>query len=158
MKREELQEEIGIEIENIRITIQELNAIYRDVGKMAPTVRDKTAAAAFLAQFYNGIENVLKRITRFHGIPLPTGDTWHVDLFRRFCVPPMHPLPLLFDESLASELAAYRKFRHVVHHGYGFQLEWERMDEGIRHVDDIFMRFQERLEAYMRNLQSTTAS
>jgi hypothetical protein len=156
MKREDLQEEIGIEIENIHITIQELNAIYRDVGEKAPSVRDKTAAAAFLAQFYNGIENILKRISRFHGIPLPTGDTWHVDLFRRFCVPAGHPLPPLFDESLASELAAYRKFRHVVHHGYGFQLEWERMEEGIRHVDGIFQRFQVSLEAYFQTFPPGT--
>ncbi len=153
MKHEELQEEISIEIENIRITIEELNAICRDIGTMAPSVRDKTAAAAFLAQFYNGIENILKRISRFHGIPIPTGNTWHVDLFRQFCLPPVQPLPLLFDETLASELAPYRKFRHVVHHGYGFQLEWERMEEGVRRVDDIFERFQEGLESYLRSLQ-----
>jgi len=152
MKREDIQEEISIEIENIRMTIQELNAIYRDVEGKTPSVRDKTAAAAFLAQFYSGIENILKRISHFLGVPLPSGDTWHVDFFRRFCIPPLHPLPLLFDAPLASELAAYRKFRHVVHHGYGFQLEWERMEEGIRHVDDIFERFLVSLEAYIKAL------
>jgi len=68
-------------------------------------------------------------------------------------------LPPLFDESLASELAAYRKFRHVVHHGYGFQLEWERMEEGIRRVENVFARFQGSLEEYLRALQPmTTAS
>jgi hypothetical protein len=40
-----------------------------------PTVREQTAAAAFLAQFYNGIENILKRISIFYEVPLPTGDT-----------------------------------------------------------------------------------
>jgi hypothetical protein len=158
MNSEDIHEEIGIEIENIQLTIQELNAIYLDVGGKQPSVRDKMAAAAFLAQFYGGIENILKRISRFYDAPLPKGDTWHVDLFRRFCTPPMYPLPLLFDEPLASELAAYRKFRHVVHHSYGFQLDWERMEEGIRRVENIFERFQENLKEYLRVLPPTTTA
>jgi len=52
-----------------------------------PTVREKTAAAAFLAQFYGGIENILKRIHRYYGIPLSTGDAWYIEIFKRFCNP-----------------------------------------------------------------------
>jgi hypothetical protein len=64
---------------------------------LEPTVRENAAAAAFLAQFYNGIENILKRICRCHNVPLPTGDTWHTVLFQRFCSPAYADLPLLFD-------------------------------------------------------------
>ena len=32
--------------------------------------------------------------------PLPSGDTWHIDLFERCCSPPYSPLPALFDEFL----------------------------------------------------------
>ena len=78
------------------------------------SMRNKTAAAAFLAQFYGGIENILKRISRFYGVSLPSGNLWHVELFKRFCKPPSEPLPLLFDRTLSEELAPYRKFRHVV--------------------------------------------
>ena len=49
-----------------------------------PSVREKTAAAAFLAQFYTGIENILKRICRFRSVLIPRGDTWHVELFQKF--------------------------------------------------------------------------
>ncbi len=84
MKVEELREEIAIELESLDVTVQELLAVRNDVAMREPTVREKTAAAAFLAQFYSGIENVLKRISSFHHIPLQTGDTWHVDLFKRF--------------------------------------------------------------------------
>jgi len=38
-------------------------------------LRDKTAAAAFLAQFYSGIENILKRISRFYHVNLPGQST-----------------------------------------------------------------------------------
>jgi len=61
-------------------------------------------------------------------------------------------LPALFDESLSSDLAPYRKFRHVVHHGYGFQLDWERMAGEIEHVNGIYQRLKKRIDDYMESL------
>jgi hypothetical protein len=117
-----------------------------------PTVREKTAAAAFLAQFYSGIENILKRISRYHNVPLPTGETWHVDLFQRFCPPSYPDLPVLFDEDLASALAPYRRFRHVAFHGYGFQLDWSRMAEGVANVQDVFSQLKATLADYLATI------
>lgn len=154
MRPEDLQEEIAIELELMDATVQELLALQRDAEERELTVREKTAAAAFLAHFYNGVENIFKRISRFHGVPLPTGATWHVDLFKSFCSPPQEPLPGLLDGSLASALAPFRKFRHIVHHGYGFQLEWNRMAEGIAIVEDVFLRFKSRLLDYLQTLES----
>jgi hypothetical protein len=60
-------------------------------------------------------------------------------------------LPALFDESLSSDLVPYRKFRYVVHHGYGFQLDWERMVEGIEHVKGIYQRLK-KIDDYLESL------
>jgi len=154
MTATELREEIAIELEALDATVQELVAVRHDVALREPTVREKTAAAAFLAQFYSGIENILKRICHFHVVPLPTGETWHVDLFKRFCSPSYRPLPALFDESLASDLAPFRRFRHVVYHSYGFQLDWSRMQEGIATVEDVLLRVKARLSDYLLALES----
>ena len=67
---------MAIELEALESTVHELVALYADAAAREPMVREKTAAAAFLAQFSTGIENVLKRISRSHNVPLPTGDTW----------------------------------------------------------------------------------
>ena len=152
MKPKELGEEIAIELELMEATVRELLALQRDLAGREPTVREKTAAAAFLAQFYSGVENVLKRISRFHAVPLPTSDTWHVDLFRRFCMPPYGPLPALFHEPLASALAPFRRFRHVVYHSYGFELDWDRMDEGMERVSPVFAQFKAVLSEYLQTL------
>lgn len=153
MRSEELREEIDIEVEAIEAVVRELSELRKDVGKGEPTVREKTAAGAFLAQFYSGIENILKRICRFHSVPLPTGETWHTDLFELFCTSSTSPLPLLFDESLASLVVPYRKFRHVVYHGYGFQMDWNRMFEGLMRVEMVFERFKNNLFDYLRTLE-----
>lgn len=71
----ELEEEISIELDLIESTVQELLSLKRDLADREPSVREKTAAAAFVAQFYSGIENILKRITRLKSVPLPKGDS-----------------------------------------------------------------------------------
>jgi len=150
----ELREEVMLEIQAIEMTLVELMALDRDLTNRSPTVREKTAAAAFLAQFYGGVENILKRICVYHSVPIPTGDTWHIELFQRFCLPGHPPLPVLFEQSLAADLAPYRRFRHVVFHSYGFQLDWNRMAEGMANVESVFLRTKASLDEYLRALSS----
>lgn len=105
MTLSELREEISIEFEMMEQTVREAVSLLNELSAREPTVREKTAAGAFLAQFYGGIENTLKRIHRYHGISLPTGDSWHTEIFKRFCNPPFPPFPVLFGESLAADLS-----------------------------------------------------
>jgi len=148
----ELSEEIAFELESMQITVDELVSLHQDMVNKEPTLRDKTAAAAFLSQFYNGLENILKRIYRYYGISLPTGETWHLDLFQSFCSPTHSNLPQLFDQDLASALAPYRRFRHVAFHSYGFQLDWSRMVTGVENVKSVFEQIKSNISAYLRSI------
>lgn len=148
----ELKAEVAIEFDALRQVVHELEDLRRDLAGREPTVREKTAAAAFLAQFYSGIENILKRLSRFHGVALPAGENWHLDLFKRFCPPGHPPLPVLFDEPLARQLGPFRRFRHVVHHGYGFQIEWDRMREGVEQVAQVLAAFHDRVKAHLKTI------
>jgi hypothetical protein len=68
----DLRAEIDIELESIGKMLAELSSLRADLGNREPTVREKTAAATFPAQFHGGIEkNNLKRISTF---PFSPGD------------------------------------------------------------------------------------
>lgn len=152
MKADSLREEVAIETERLAAIIRELAALDYDLARREPTVREKAAAAVFLAQFYTGVENILKRICHFNKIPLPSGETWHIELFKLFCAPAYTPLPELFDTQLATALAPFRKFRHVVYHGYAIELDWLRMREGMMSAAEVWTRFQARLTEYLDTL------
>lgn len=149
---EQLREEISIELDAITQVVRELVSLNQDLGKQTPTIREKTAAAAFLAQFYNGIENILKRICISYEVRLPEGDNWHVALFKMFSQPSQSPLPTLFDDNLAETLAPYRRFRHVVFHSYGFQLEWNKMVHGIEEIEPVFTQFELAIKQFLASI------
>ncbi len=71
MTADELKADLAVEFDALRQLVNELEALRSDVAGREPTVRERTAAAAFLAQFYSGLENILKRLSRFHDVELP---------------------------------------------------------------------------------------
>lgn len=148
----DLREQIAIELKAMEATLAEIASLCRDIGDRGPSTREVAAAGLFLANFYNGIENILKRLCVFHGASLPSGDTWQTDLLNGFCDPPRAGLPCLLDAPLKAALAAYRRFRHVVHHGYGFQLDWEQMRPGLQAAGDAFRRFRQVVEEHLGSL------
>jgi len=152
MSPEELAHDVRAELELMAETVAEVTRLVEDVHGRSPTVREQTAGGAFAAQFYSGVENILKRLCRFHGVALPEGGAWHLELFEWFCTPALPSLPALFDETLAEQLAAYRRFRHVVRHSYGLQLEWDEMETGLEQIEDVFDHFRRTILQYIDSL------
>lgn len=155
MTLDELREEIQVQLEYMELTVKELVALMNEVQQREASNREKMAAAGFLAQFYNGVENILKRISIYHDTPLPSGEMWHLELFERFQEPSFGSLPLLFNNELGEWLAPYRKFRHVVFHGYGFQFDWSRMLDGMRNIEEVFETFSKSVSHYLSSLKNT---
>jgi hypothetical protein len=147
MDLESLKREIRIQLDLLDSTVNEIIMLRGELADRAPTTREKAAAGAFLADFYGGVENILKRISRHYGVEPPQGDNWHLDLFIRFCKPSLSNLPVIIDDDLREPLAAYRRFRHVLHHGYVIQLHWNRMVEGIDSVEKTYAMFKVNLMA-----------
>lgn len=57
-----LREEISIELKMMGTVVAEAVSLLNDIEEeQEPSVRGKTAAAAFLAQFYGGMKDALKR-------------------------------------------------------------------------------------------------
>lgn len=90
-------QEIEFELESIEIVVAEINSILTDYEKVLPDTRIKSALGSLLAQFYTGIENILKKLIKANGRNLPKGENWHLELFKYFCDPPDQNLPLLFN-------------------------------------------------------------
>jgi hypothetical protein len=152
MNADSLREEIEIELEHMAATLAELRTIGELTAAREPTNIEKAAAGAFLGQLYSGLENILKRTCRHLGVVVPDSPKWHEELFRMFCNPPTHGLPLLLGTDLEEELADYRRFRHLFVHGYAILLDWARIKEGVGRAQGVFDRFSCAVRDWLQTL------
>ena len=86
---------------------------------------DRGAIGYLLHNFYNGCENIFRRIAAFFENDIGTGS-WHADLLRRMRLQIDGYRPAVIDEELYRLLQDFRGFRHVFRNPYSFELDWER--------------------------------
>jgi hypothetical protein len=81
---------------------------------------------------------------------LPTGNKWHMELLERSFISNNERMPI-FNNKLQEALEEYLKFRHFIRHSYGFQLEWERMEDLINRVKDFWGNIKENIDSFIEN-------
>lgn len=101
------------------------------------------ALGAFLHNFYNGIENTLKRVILHEGIKISAGPNWHKDLLK---TSQQHKI---INKPLMSQLIPYLTFRHFFVHGYGFTLVWEKMKNLVDNIEPVYKKFHSAITNYL---------
>jgi len=139
MKKEykELYEDVLDEVGAIEETLERLREIR---NKFEPQAKDfciEPAMGTYLMNFYNGVENILKRISKEYYQTMPKGESWHKELLALSCCPPQGKTAI-FSQSMVEKLHRYRNFRHRFVSGYGFQLKGEKMLELIDNIGPLW--------------------
>jgi len=141
-----LEKEIDLELESMAIIVSDIKVLIDQVGNKEPTNIHKTALGGFASQFYNGIENIIKRIYKAHKIPLPKGDNWHIILIDRLSKNSDKYFPVKIEDDLLEKIADYRRFRHYFFHGYSHNLNWDILSDGVKDIDIVFNDFQTQIK------------
>jgi hypothetical protein len=126
-------------------TMQPLLAKCREAS---PTEIELSALAAALHSFYTGAENIFKRLAvELDGTPVQ-GEAWHRDLLRRMTQPQAHR-PALLSPDLHDTLLDYLRFRHVFRNAYSFDLDWQKLQPLVLHLEDTLRRLENALDAFV---------
>jgi len=115
-----------------------------------PDFIEMSAGAMVLHSFYNGIENILLLIFKHYNEQLPNSNKWHMELLDKAFVSDKNRKQILSKES-QKRLEEYLKFRHFVRHSYGFQLEWERMEDLIEGINCFWEIIKKDINNFMEN-------
>ncbi len=79
MKKNNIINYYKAELENLDKVVAEMESLL-SMQKTGYTVIELSAAAAFLHNFYNGVENIFKRIFKYMNFQHIQSDTWHKDM------------------------------------------------------------------------------
>jgi hypothetical protein len=153
MNPEELKNMINIEFTYIDITVSEITDLYKEIAENIPKRKEKAAIAQFISEFYNGTENILKRICKYCNIVIPSGGQSHTELFQYFCNPSFSHLPVLFDDLIVNEYRNIRKFRHYIIHGYAFNIEWDLIKESLAQIKANYSHFKSNVNNFLDSIE-----
>lgn len=113
-----------------------------------------SAAGVVLHDFYNAVEKTFQQIALEVDGGLPVGDAWHQQLLWRMTVAVPSRRPEVIDSPLARSLVEYLRFRHLFHHIYGFDLDWERVEPLLEAMPAIHAAFVKQLEVFTKFLEA----
>ena len=133
----ELREDVLDEEKAIENAIMRLLEVR---SKFDPQVKDysiEPAMGTYLMNFYNGVENIIKRVSKDYYQTMPKGESWHKELLVLSTNPPQEKVAL-FSQQIMERLYPYRNFRHRFVSGYGFQLKGEKMLELIDNIQTLW--------------------
>jgi len=149
MKNEykELKEDVTDEEKAIDETLERLLKARNEFDSKNRNYLIEPAMGTYLMNFYNGIENILKRITKEYYLTFPKGESWHKELLNLSSNPPAEKIAL-FNENIEERLHAYRNFRHRFVSGYGFQLKGEKMLELIDNAGPLWIEIKKAISDF----------
>jgi hypothetical protein len=145
----ELREEVELELAMMREHLTAFAPALERSRQRAPDPIETAALGAMLHGFYNGVENIFKRIAVHCDGGPPRGEGWHSALLDRMTRPGPNR-PAAVSEPLAAELRKYLRFRHVFRYAYNVQLRWEEMAELVSACQGVLEQLEAEMDAFLK--------
>lgn len=132
-----LRTDVVDEIELIEKAVEIIGVMKEKLDPAAVSNEQKAAVGTYLMNFYTGVENIIKRISKEYYQNMPRGASWHKELLDMSYNPPGNKIPI-FSKCIKDRLNPYRAFKHLFVSGYGFKLEWELMSQLVNSIHQLW--------------------
>jgi len=144
MTKQRLKEYCDAEFENIDTVLYQLNEVLKP--EAGYSIADLAAIATFIHNFYNGVENILKRISSYRRIERRDTPTWHKDILKAAA-----DIGIISDD-LYNTLSNYLSFRHFFVHSYSFTLRWEELKPLVNDIEKTSDNFKKATYIFIGSL------
>jgi hypothetical protein len=151
VKFEDVLNEVEYEKQSIDETLSRLYQVMRKYDSQNADLVFEPAIGTYLMNFYNGVENIIKRIGKAYYKIMPASSNWHKDLLLLSMEQPKGR-HVIFKSSLVDQLMPYLKFRHRFVSGYGFQLEQAKMMELINNAKPLWKEIKKQLDVFFTKI------
>lgn len=146
----EIQAELS-ELARVKAVLDEAGAQFAD---RTPDFLELSGIALNLHAFYNGIENLLRRVALELGEGVPTGSGWHSQLLRTMSLEIPQVRPRVITQETRGKLDEYLRFRHLVRHTYGHELDWGRIRSLLDNLGTAYADFVRDVGEFLNFLEA----
>ena len=134
-----LRDKIDIDVENIARVFSEMPNC-ESLHQLSTL--ELAGVATLLHNFYNGIENIIKRILIDKGLVIPQGSSWHKELLN------LAETEGIISNHLKVQLGEFLAFRHFFSHAYAIDLYAERIEPLVKMASQLFEAFRIEIAEY----------
>ncbi len=152
---DKVRRQVAFERQHLRRLLGTYDVLVRKCDTSPPDDFELSALAAMLHAFYNGIENIFKRIAEGLDGGLPATQFWHRSLLDTMSKPGT-ARPAVISPAMVDRLDAYLDFRHFFRHSYTFSLRWERMKDLVRECELTMEMLENELDRFFASGPGTT--
>ncbi len=145
-------EEINNELQLLDELLQSHELLIKKVEINKPDQIEISAAATLLHSFYNGLENIFKRIANRIDEKMPSSNYWHQELLQQMTFN-TEKRKAVISEDLSEKLNLYLGFRHFFRHAYAFQFNWGKMKDLILDIINVKNQFKKEIEEFTSSLK-----
>lgn len=145
-------------ISEVEHEISLIDRVFETYGDLLAKARDDeldvvemTALASVLHSFYNGVENIMKRIVRLDS-ELPSGERWHRELLNIMMEQSARRKAVLSTD-LSQKLQKYLAFRHFYRHSYAIFLAWEELEKLVLPFEEIWSQTKREIRLLVESLE-----
>jgi uncharacterized protein YutE (UPF0331/DUF86 family) len=135
----DLTRKVLAEKEYVTVALSNLKDVMAQKDK---SIVELAAAATFLHNIYNGMENILKQVLNAKKVEIPRSRTKHKELLDVSVSEGVIP------QGLCDELYEYLTFRHFFVHSYGFMLEESHLQTLAENIPNVWSQFIKAIEKY----------
>ena len=140
-----LKRQVQAELQELEAELRTFRPMITRSRRAVPRQVNAFALAALLQSFYNGIENIFKRIILESGEALPHGEMWHQDLLKRMAMGSEKRRAVLSEE-MWMRLLEYLRFRHFFRQAYSHHLNWGKMKPLVHSLEETYQLFRDEIQ------------
>lgn len=142
-----VQKQVAIDRANIDQLFTAYAFVLDTLSEEDPGFIETSALSTMLHSFYNGIENIFKRIALGIDGNVPSGAASHSALLFSMAQSTNNRPPLI-STAMQNRLSAYLSFRHAFRHMYTFQLKWSKMHNLVMESEEVWQQLQAELDLF----------
>ncbi len=108
----------------------------------------------YLSDYYEGIENIAKRIAKEIDGHISTGDEWHKELIDQVSRELPGKRPSVFSEQTYELLDELRRFRHVFQAKYGFRLNPGKIYRNVSKLKELHQLMEIDINSFLHKMEA----
>jgi predicted nucleotidyltransferase len=142
---------IDDELISLERIVNDVQAALQEVGE-TPSQLEVNGLAAYLHQYYTGIEAIFRRISLQIDRSFPTGERSHLDLLEQMAENIPQVRTALINPQQYLIFKDYLNFRHFFRHAYGYKLRWQEIRLKLVMMPESFEQLSQRLDEVFQEL------